>query len=277
VGGEGAGGGGSAKVEVGDAAVRSRVMPRPGPASPSASNAPRDQPADATRPAGPVVARGVVEALLEIYRRGAFPMADPQTGEINLFSPDPRAILPIEADPGEPGGLRVSRSLRAALRRGRLVITSDRAFARVIRACAEPRPNQEDGSAWIDERIIALYLALHEAGHAHSIEAWLPTDTPDACAGEPGTLVGGLYGVHINGAFFGESMFSRPSLGGTDASKVCLVHLARHLRAMGVSLLDTQFTNPHIDQFGPINLPREEYLRRLADATARPVRWQPVR
>jgi leucyl/phenylalanyl-tRNA--protein transferase len=211
----------------------------------------------------------LVEGLLEAYRLGFFPMADPRTGRVEFFSPDPRAIIPIDAPPGTPGGLVVPRSLRARVRSGRFRIVSDSAFEQVIDACAQPRDGPEqDGSSWIDERIRHAYTALHRAGFAHSVEAWLPGEP-----GQPDRLVGGLYGVHLGGAFFGESMFSRPAQGGTDASKVCLVHLVHHLRARGFRLLDTQFRNDHIARFGLVEIPRDEYLRQLADALAHPADW----
>lgn len=205
-------------------------------------------------------------------------MADEETGDIGWYSPDPRAILPLEAEPGAPGGIHLSRSLRARVRSGKFIITADRAFDRVIRACALPRPNQ---GGWIDDRIITAYTLLHQTGHAHSVEAWLPrsadagaeaaaaAEAPD----DPGVLVGGLYGVHIGAAFFGESMFARPDQGGTDTSKVCLIHLARQLRAAGFMLLDTQFTNPHMEQFGLVEIPRSEYLTRLKKAVGTQARW----
>lgn len=210
----------------------------------------------------------MVDALLSAYRTGLFPMADPESGLIKWFSPDPRALLPIDAAPGSPGGLRVSRSLRATVRRAPFLITTNQAFTRVIRACAAPRSGQRHEESWIDTRIIDAYGLLHNAGHAHSVEAWLPDDT-----GTQATLVGGLYGVHLGAVFFGESMFSRPDLGGTDASKVCLVHLVCHLRQRGFVLLDTQFSNPHMEQFGIVELPRKQYLRRLAAGVDLACEW----
>lgn len=198
--------------------------------------------------------------ILDLYARGLFPMAEPG-GEVYLYDPDPRGIIPLE-----DGGLRLSRSLRRRVRSGRFTITTDRAFGRVIRACAAPRDDQPGGT-WIDERIIAVYEDLHAEGHAHSLEAWL---------GEPGPddrLVGGLYGVHLRGLFAGESMFSRPDLGGTDASKVCLVHLWNHLRKRGFTLLDTQFINPHLARLGAVEIGRDEYLERLADSLRRETTW----
>ncbi|MGD9690440.1 MAG: leucyl/phenylalanyl-tRNA--protein transferase [Phycisphaerales bacterium] len=219
--------------------------------------------------------RQFVELMLEAYRRGLFPMAEPGSQDLAWYSPDPRAVVPIDRAPGEPGGVRVSRSLRSRLRARPFRVTTNAAFEEVIRACAEPRardPGGDDGS-WIDERIIALYVMLHHAGRAHSVEAWLPA-LPGAEDGRP-RLVGGLYGVHIGRAFFGESMFCRPALGGTDASKVCLVHLVRHLRARGFTLLDSQFTSPHMASLGVIEIPRRTYLARLRKAAEEHAEWGP--
>jgi leucyl/phenylalanyl-tRNA--protein transferase len=180
-------------------------------------------------------------------------MADPFTARIEWFSPDPRAILPLDR-------MHVPRTLARAVRGGRFSIRSDTAFEAVMRACAAPR--RDDPLTWIDERLVHAYGDLFERGHAHSVEAWL---------GE--TLVGGLYGVHVGAAFFGESMFIRPDRGGSQSSKVCLVHLVRWLRHRGFMLLDIQFRNPHLEQFGCIEIPRDDYLRRLEDAVDRAVSW----
>lgn len=187
-------------------------------------------------------------------------MGDPDSGGVAWFDPDPRGIIPLES-----GGFRVVRSLRQRVRSGRFLVTSDRAFERVIRACAAPR---EGDGVWISEPIVDAFCLLHRHGHAHSVEAWLETD-----AGEE--LVGGLYGVSVGGLFAGESMFSRPDLGGTDASKVCLVHLVGHLRSRGFALLDTQFSNPHIARFGCVEIPRRAYRARLVEAIGRAVTWEP--
>jgi leucyl/phenylalanyl-tRNA--protein transferase len=203
-----------------------------------------------------------VETLLKAYRAGLFPMADPDSGRIAWFNPDPRGIIPLE-----PGGFHVPRSLARRVRSRRFEVRSDTAFERVIGACAEPRLDRPD--TWIDERIVAAYTALFRAGHAHSVEAWV------SAPGAAPELVGGVYGVSIGGAFFAESMFCRPERGGTDASKVCLVHLVSHLRRRGYSLLDVQFWNPHIDQFGVIEIRRRDYLRRLEAATERDTVWEP--
>ena len=194
-----------------------------------------------------------VPLLLDAYRAGAFPMADGRHGVVSFYEADPRSILPLE-----DRGLKVSRSLRSVVNSGRFTITSDTDFGAVIRACAEtPR---EGG--WINDWIIDAYTRLHAAGHAHSIEAR-----------RDGLLVGGLYGVHIGGAFFGESMFSRPADGGRDASKVCLVHLWRHLRKQGFALLDTQIANPHMRQFGIVEITRADYRKRLTSAVKKKAEW----
>lgn len=223
----------------------------------------------------------IIATILGVYAEGQFPMAHPD-GAIYLYDPDPRGVIPLD-----DGALRVSRSLRQRVRSGRFRITTDRAFGEVIRACAEPRPapadeddTHDDGAqdeTWISEDLIQIYEALHLAGHAHSIEAWLdpPADQQaENSAGQP-VLVGGLYGVHLRGLFAGESMFSKPGLGGTDASKVCLVHLWHHLRARGFTLLDTQFTTPHLERLGAVEVAREEYKARLTEALEFTTTWTP--
>ncbi len=208
----------------------------------------------------------LVESILEAYREGFFPMAHPgragRPSPIEWYSPDPRAIIPLREDGSDGGEFHASRSLRRRVRTGRFEIRTDTAFGDVILGCALPRPAEPE--SWIDERIVQAYTLLHESGYAHSIEAWLE-----------GVLVGGLYGVHIGAAFFAESKFSLPDRGGTDASKVCLVHLVHHLRRRGFALLDVQFHNPHLEQFGIVELRRREYLARLASATAARAEWTP--
>ena len=228
----------------------------------------------------------LVEALLAAYREGAFPMAEPlpatrrhraplrrdtappgsPTRRIRWYSPDPRAIMPLD----EPA-FHISRSLNRIIRKQPFVLRTDTAFERVIAACAEPSPDRggESGS-WIDEQIELIYTILHHHGHAHSLEAWRTSDQGEE------RLVGGIYGVSIGAAFFAESMFCRPHLGGTDASKVCLVTLVRHLRALGYSLLDVQMANAHTARFGVREIPKSEYLATLAHATAAPDRWRPL-
>lgn len=176
--------------------------------------------------------------LLNAYRQGFFPMADATTGEINWYSPDPRGILPLES-------LKVSRSLRRVINRGAFEIRIDTAFEPVLGFC---RAREE---TWISETIVRSYLNLFMLGHAHSVEAW---------RGE--RLAGGLYGVSIGGAFFGESMFTLER----DASKVALAALVGRLRDRGFTLLDTQFLTPHLAGLGAIEIPREEYLRKLVHA-----------
>ncbi len=212
-----------------------------------------------TQTPDPDDARAAVEALLAAYERGLFPMADPFSGRVRWYDPDPRGVFELTE-----GGLRVTRSLRQRVRSARFRITADAAFGEVIRACAPARPGQEPWACWIDGQVVWAYEALHHAGHAHSIEAWLDDQ-----------LVGGLYGVHHKGLFAGESMFSRPDLGGTDASKVCLVHLWHHLRAIGVTVLDTQFYTDHLGSLGCIEIPRADYRRRLAEAMQHDITWHP--
>lgn len=178
-------------------------------------------------------------------------MADPDDGNrIYWYAPDPRAVLPLD-------GLRVSRSLRQRIRRKTFTVTVDRAFERVIAACAAPAPGREE--TWISDEIRWAYTALHRAGYAHSVECW----NADA------ELAGGLYGVRLGGAFFGESMFSRE----TDASKVALVHLVDRLRAGGFTLLDIQMQTDHLARMGAVEIPREVYERRLASALDEVGNW----
>ena len=194
------------------------------------------------------------DLLLHAYAVGVFPMADPDEGDrVYWYAPDPRAVLPL-------GGLKLSRSLRQRLRRAPFTVTTDAAFPAVIAACAEPGPGREE--TWISDELRRAYVALHRAGHAHSVECW---------AGRPGqsALVGGLYGVVIGGAFFGESMFHRA----TDASKVALAHLVARLRTGGFRLLDVQMHTPHLERLGVVEIPRAAYEERLAVALRQPARW----
>lgn len=207
-----------------------------------------------------------VVGLLCAYAEGVFPMAEPG-GEVSWYDPDPRGVIPLDS-PENGGGLRVSRSLRAVVRAGRFRITADSAFGGVIRACGSPRRGQTGEESWIDDRIVDAYERLYEAGHAHSVEAWL-----DGADGP--VLVGGLYGVHLRGLFAGESMFSRPDLGGTDASKVCLVALWRHLRARGFTLLDTQFMTEHLRSLGGVEISRDDYRQRLSVTLTIEPSWDP--
>ncbi|MFN7054925.1 leucyl/phenylalanyl-tRNA--protein transferase [Hyphomonas sp.] len=183
------------------------------------------------------------DELLACYRRGVFPMADSRDDpRIFLVDPDTRGILPLDT-------FHIPKKLKRRVRQDPFRVSFDTAFARVVEACAEPhdgRPN-----TWINSTILNLYSALHRQGHAHSVECW-----------EGDELVGGLYGVALGGAFFGESMFSRR----TDASKIALVHLAAHLIGRGYQLLDAQFHNPHLEQFGLIEISRDEFKARLKAA-----------
>ncbi len=206
----------------------------------------------------------VVDALAR-YRQGWFPMFMPEDegGEPKLqwVQPMRRGVIPLEAP-----GFRVSRSLRQRVRSRRFTITTDRAFGRVIRECGAGAPGREE--TWINEEIIATFELLHRAGHAHSVEAWLE--------GEAGpVLVGGLYGLAIGRVFCGESMFSRPGLGGTDASKVCLVHLVHHLRRRGYEVLDAQMTNPHLARLGCRTMANHKYVAMLAGLVGERVAWEP--
>jgi leucyl/phenylalanyl-tRNA---protein transferase len=186
------------------------------------------------------------DALLYAYRHGVFPMADPSDADaIYWYAPDPRTILPIDR-------FHVPKNLAKLVRQQRFEVVSDRDFEGVIRACADRI------TTWISEEIASAYCQLHRLGHAHSVE----------CR-QDGRLVGGLYGVVLGGAFFGESMFSRAR----DASKVALVHLVRRLREGGFVLLDTQFTTPHLQQFGVVEISRADYERRLAAALQVEAAW----
>jgi leucyl/phenylalanyl-tRNA--protein transferase len=191
--------------------------------------------------------------LLRAYAQGIFPMADPRTGRVDYYSPDPRAVLPLD-------DFHVPKSLARVAKSGVFELRSDTAFERVIRACAEPRPGRHE--TWLDERLIAPYVELHRAGFAHSVEAW-----------RGGELVGGLYGVHLGAAFFGESMFSRPEAGGRDSSKLCLLELVERMRAGGFRLLDTQFKTAHLARFGCVEISRKRYLALLEGALERTASW----
>jgi leucyl/phenylalanyl-tRNA---protein transferase len=181
------------------------------------------------------------ELLLQGYRLGVFPMAM-GNGTIEWFSPDPRAILPLDA-------FHLPHALQRVARKKTFEIKIDDRFSDVIEACAKRQ------DTWINREIIESYRRLHELGHAHSVEAW-----------REGELAGGLYGVAVGGAFFGESMFHRV----TDASKIALVALVQHLCAKKFVLLDTQWLTPHLQQFGGIEISRNHYLRLLKRAVELP-------
>jgi len=192
------------------------------------------------------------ELLLRAYAVGIFPMAESRDDpEIHWIDPEMRGLLPLDQ-------VHVPRKLRRKVARERFVVRANTAFSEVIRACAERASNRPE--TWINPTIEALYAELHRMGFGHSVESW----QVDPKTGEE-TLVGGLYGVALGAAFFGESMFSRE----TDASKVALVHLVMRLRKGGYTLLDTQFTTPHLRQFGTIEVPRSHYRALLSKALMR--------
>ena len=177
-----------------------------------------------------------VEDALNAYAHGAFPMGASRTADgFDWYSAPVRSLLPIH-------DFRISRSLRRLIARRPFTLTADRAFAGVIAACAEPRAAQAE--TWINADLIALMTNLHEAGFAHSVECW-----------RDGDLVGGLYGVALGGTFCAESMFSKVP----NASKLALAYLVAKLRAGGFTLLDTQFLNPHLLQFGAYEMPYDAY------------------
>ncbi|MGE5594889.1 MAG: leucyl/phenylalanyl-tRNA--protein transferase [Hyphomicrobiales bacterium] len=186
--------------------------------------------------------------IVEAYRSAAFPWPHPDE-EYLWFSPDPRAII-------EPGGLHVSRRLARTIRGGRFRATVDAAFPEVIRACAEPRG--DDNGTWISPALRDAYIRLHELGWAHSIEVW--------CGDE---LAGGLYGVGVGAMFGAESMFHRV----TDASKVAMVAMMGHAERLGLHFIDIQVITPHTARMGAIEIPRREYVARLARALDRQVDW----
>ena len=181
--------------------------------------------------------------VLRAYREGIFPMAV-EDGDIAWFSPDPRGIIPLDT-------FHVPARLARVVRSGRFEVHVDRAFERVMRACADRRDRE---GTWISDEIIECYVALHRLNLAHSVETW-----------QGGSLVGGLYGVHLGGAFFGESMFHHV----TDASKVALAALVDRLQRRNFRLLDVQWLTPHLEQFGAVEISRTEYLSRLKDAIAK--------
>lgn len=184
------------------------------------------------------------EVLVSAYAQGIFPMD--VEGEIEWFSPDPRAILPLDA-------LRVSSNLRRLCRQDRFELRINERFRDVMLACAD----RGEGT-WISTEIVEAYTRLHDLGLAHSVEVYAE-----------GELAGGLYGVALGGAFFGESMFHRRR----DASKVALVHLVNRMRGRGYTLLDVQFTTLHLKQFGVIEIPRRDYLKRLRAALKQECRF----
>lgn len=190
------------------------------------------------------------ELMLRAYRQGLFPMAETRNGDrLYWLDPERRGVLPLDR-------FHPSRRLMRTVLSGVFEVTADRDFAGTIAGCATPAPGRED--TWINPQIERLFGELHRMGFAHSVECW-----------RDGMLVGGLYGVVLGAVFFGESMFSFVS----DASKVALVHLVARLHLGGFRLLDTQFVTAHLTQFGAIEIPREEYKRRLVAAVDHPAAW----
>ena len=194
------------------------------------------------------------ETLIKAYSLGVFPMADSaDSREIKFYDPDVRALIPLAWQEGARREFHLPRRLARTVRKQPFTVTINRDFAAVIDECAALRDGRKE--TWINRDIRQLYVALHRLGFAHSLEVW-----------KEDRLVGGLYGVALRAAFFGESMFSRR----TDASKVALVHLVARLRFGGFRLLDAQFTNDHLLQFGIHEIGRERFQARLADALAHP-------
>lgn len=183
------------------------------------------------------------EHLLKAYAHGAFPMAD-EDGRLAWFAPDPRTLIPLDA-------YHVPRRLERTLKQGRFRITLNRDFAAVMTACG-----RRDEGTWISPEMFDAYNLLHQLGFAHSLEVW-----------EGDELAGGIYGVSLGGAFYGESMFHRVR----DASKVALISLIRHLVARGYELFDVQFTTDHLRQFGAVEVARTEFERRLHRALSRDI------
>ncbi|NTU52617.1 MAG: leucyl/phenylalanyl-tRNA--protein transferase [Chlorobiaceae bacterium] len=188
-----------------------------------------------------------VEDVLRAYRHGFFPMADSREGTVSWCQPYQRAVVPLDQ-------FQPSRSLRRIIAERHFSIRIDSSFESVIRACALPRSIEKE--TWISEEIIDVFIRLHRIGLAHSIESW-----------QGGELAGGLYGIAMGGAFFGESMFFfRP-----NASKVAFAWLVSYLKRKGYHLLDAQIMNPHLQQLGAIEIPHEEYMQQLETALTKKI------
>ncbi len=195
--------------------------------------------------------------LLAAYRQGIFPMADVARNRVDWYEADPRGVLPLDS-------FHLSRNVARLVRQRRFTIRVDHDVPMVMAACSGEGVRREGN--WMNASLLSAYHQLHAAGHVHSVEAWLE-----------GRLVGGLYGVRLGAAFFGESMFCRPDLGGSNASKVCLAHLVDRLRSGGFVLLDTQMVTAHMAQFGAIEIPLAQYRRQLAKALAATGDWTQMR
>lgn len=188
------------------------------------------------------------EVILKAYINGIFPMGDSDTpnsqNEINWYSPEWRGIIPLDK-------FKIPKNLAKLYRRNKFRILVNKNFEAVMKECANSDNRRHAGTGWITSKIIDLYIELHKMGFAHSVETYFE-----------GKLVGGLYGIAINGAYFGESMFTKV----TDASKVALVYTVERLNERGFKLLDTQFINQHLVQFGAIEITKEEYMKKLEEA-----------
>jgi leucyl/phenylalanyl-tRNA--protein transferase len=189
------------------------------------------------------------QLLLSAYSQGIFPMSD-ETGEINWYCPDPRAVIPID-------NYRPSKSLRPILNKGQFEIRVNEQFEQVMRFCAQPRSS--DDGVWISEEMIQVYTEFHKLGFAHSVEAY-----------QNDLLVGGLYGVHLGAVFFGESMFSKVS----NASKVAFHHLILILKQNHFELLDSQFINDNVIRYGAIEISRNTFLKQLESAISQPCKFE---
>ena len=230
-------------------------------------------------PHGPPVPGWTVDRHLQLYRAGVFPMGDPfrqpyDGREVQWRRPDERSVF--ELRPGRGGGLRVPRTVARDVRRQRFRFRTDAAFRDVVLGCAPAR--SPDDLPWICGRLVKMFVMLHQAGVAHSFEAWRTDPATGADA-----LVGGVYGVSIGGTFFAESMFHAPRdrlpngdrhpLDGSGASSAALVALAEHLAACGYTLMDIQMTTPHTRRFAPVDLTLSEFLDRVGAEAATPDRW----
>lgn len=189
------------------------------------------------------------DEVIRAYLHGYFPMADPDDGKVYWCQPHRRAIVSLHT-------YKPSRVVRSLVKKGTFEICFNRDFNKVIRSCAAPR--EEEAQTWISEEIIAIYIKLHEQGFAHSVECY--------CGDE---LAGGLYGLAIGGAFFGESMFYNVS----NASKVAFDELVRHIRNKGYELLDAQIMNPHLEHLGAVEVDHVEYMRLLEQALQKKIRF----
>ena len=181
--------------------------------------------------------------VLSAYRQGIFPWYS-EDQPVLWWSPEPRAVL-------YPDKIKISRSLKKTLRKNNMRVTADQAFGKVIKACAGPRIQSPEGGTWITDEMMVTYTQLHEMGYGHSIEVWLDEK-----------LVGGLYGLALGSAFFGESMYSHAP----DASKIALVHLAKYASSTGIDFIDCQLPTEHLSSMGAIDISRIEYLASLKDA-----------